>query len=78
MLITELDFFLEHQDEFARDHYRKFIVINGAKIVGFYDTEEDAYKTAVKSYRLGEFLIRQCIAASETVAQAFHSRAVFA
>ncbi|MCY4259265.1 MAG: hypothetical protein OXC91_03250 [Rhodobacteraceae bacterium] len=70
-----LDYFKENQEDFARDHYGKYVVIHNQSVEGFYDNQLDAFTEAKERFRPGDFLIRQCIRPDEETVAVFHSRA---
>ncbi len=74
-LSKQIEYFKEHQEEFASQHYRKFVLIYDRSEVGFYDTGGEAYEEAIESqFESGTFLIRQCLRLDEETAAIFHSR----
>jgi len=74
-LDTQLSFFRKHQKELAAEHHGEFALIHNETLVGFHNSELDAYNAAKKSKcAAGTFLIRQCVAPEEETTQVFHSR----
>ena len=76
-LQKELEYFKANQNELVQKHRGKFLVINGQKLQGVYDTEIEAYTEAKKKFELGTFLIQQCLPGQEGYTQTFHSRVTF-
>lgn len=78
MLNKELQYFSLHQDRFVQEHAGEYVVIVGEDVIGFYETEIDAYTDAIKNHPLGSFLIRLCVPPSEQPTANFYTgRAVF-
>lgn len=75
MLDTEYRFFVDNKDILFRDYPNKFVIIIGTDIVASFDTFEEAYFNAIKTYPEGTFLIDQCT--GEIKPQVFHSRVRF-
>lgn len=69
-----LAYFRKHQEKFASEHHGKFVVIHGEDVEGFYRSELEAYKVAIKRHPDGSFLLRPCIRPEEEGAAVFHSR----
>ena len=73
-LESDLQYFKEHQTQFARENHRKVVVIYDSDVFGFFDSDLDAYMAATKKYREGSFLLRQCLLPEEEERAIFHSR----
>lgn len=66
MLKTELQYFLDNQDELVKKYGGKYIVIKGNKVIGNYDHGLDAlYLTQEQGHKLGTFLIKWCLPSEE-------------
>ncbi len=74
MLESEFQYYKDHQKELVDKFEGKFIVIKGAKVIGVYDTEIEAYEETKKIEELGTFLIQQVLPGTESYTQTFHSR----
>ena len=75
-LKKELDYFKENQAELVKEYNGKFLVIKDQKVQGVYNSEIDAYTDAKKKFKLGTFLIQQCLPGQESYTQTLHSRAI--
>lgn len=73
-LERELELFKERQEEFAENHYGKYVVIHEDN-VEFFDDEIEAYTKAKDAFGAGRFLLRRCIRQDEETIAVFHSRA---
>ena len=73
-LETQLAYFKQHQAELAKNHHGEFVLIHDKSIDGLYASELEAYTEAKKKYKVGTFLIRQCLLPEEETSQVFHSR----
>ncbi len=71
---TNIQYFREHQENFARDHYGEYVVIHNQSVAGFFDDQLEAYLEAKEKFQPGKFLIRQCIKPQEETKVVFHSR----
>ena len=70
----QLAYFREHQSWLAEQHHGKVVVIHGETVVGFFDSDAEAYAAAVKEHNPGSFLIRRCLRLEEETPQVFNSR----
>jgi len=73
-LQKQLEYFKSHQDELVREYKGKFLVIKDQEVQGVYGSEIEAYTDAKKKFKLGTFLIQQCLPGEESYTQTFHSR----
>lgn len=78
MLDKEFKYYLDHQGELVKQYNGRFIVIIGEKVVGDYDSYEQALYESMNKHELGTFLIQECTKGKESYTQTFHSRVVFA
>jgi hypothetical protein len=76
-LEKEFRYFLDNQAELVAKYNGKFLVIKKEKIIGVYDTKQQAYDTATAQNELGTFLIQQCLPGNIGTTQTFHSQAIF-
>jgi len=76
MLDNEYKYYLNNKDILDRKYSNKFIVIKNNKIIGVYDTNQDAYIETSKTEKLGTFLI-QYSGINVPTQEMFHSRVVF-
>lgn len=72
------DYYLSNQNELVKQYNGKHIVLVDNRVVGAFDTMEEAYKYAEANYELGNFLIQLCTPGDEAYTQTFHSRVIFA
>jgi hypothetical protein len=49
---------MEQQDELKALHLRKFALLHHTKIIGFYDSEDDAIKVGMEDYSEGNFSVQ--------------------
>ena len=69
-----ISYFMSHQDEFARAHHGKYVVIYENKVEGFFDSALDAYSEAKSLHPSGDFLLRACIKSEEEASAILRSR----
>ena len=70
----ELSHFRDHQEEFAKENFGKFVLIYNQTVEGFYEDETEAYLAGKNKFPDGAFLLRKCIRKKEETAAIFHSR----
>lgn len=78
MLDKELKYFIDNQVDLYEKYPNKFLVIKDCEIKFSGETFDDALCFGVKNYKLGTFLIQECVAGSGAYTQTFHSRVSFA
>lgn len=79
MLEKEFQYFKEHQEDLYSKFPNKFLVIQGEDVVIVADTMDQAYTQAIDGgYKLGEFLIQECLQGEEAYTEVFHSRVIYA
>ena len=76
-LEKEFKYYLAHQEELIKKYNGKFVVIKGIKMLGAYDSVEEAIKETTKIHKLGKFLVQKCEPGSSAYTQVFHSRVAF-
>ena len=77
-LKDEFDFYKKHQAELVKKYHGRYVVIFEDKIIGDYDTQEEAVAEAVKTHDLGTFLVHLVGDGEENYTQTFHSRVAHA
>lgn len=76
-LKREFAYYLDHQDELAKLHKGKFIVIRDCHVIGVYDSELEAINETAKRYELGTFLVQHCESGTNSYMRMYHSRIAF-
>jgi uncharacterized protein (DUF2249 family) len=59
MFEQELQFFISNQEKFVKKYSGKTLVIVGEKILGVYNSPLEAYFEALKTQKLGTFMIQE-------------------
>jgi hypothetical protein len=77
-LLSEFNYYIEHQDELLTKHIGKVLLIKDHNVVGVYDSEIDAFEDAQKRYEAGTYLIQRCEPGPDSYTATFHSRVIFA
>ena len=77
MLEKEFKYYLDNQDALVKDYNGKFIVIKGEKVIGVFESEEEAYFETEKEHESGTFLIQFCETGDSSYTQSYHSRVSF-
>ena len=73
-LQRQIEFYKEHQDEYAQNHHGEFVLLHGEKVAGFFKEAAAAYAWAKEQFEPETFLIRSCIYAHEERPRVFRSR----
>jgi hypothetical protein len=76
MLEHEFQYYLDHQLELVEKYSGKFIVIKNKRVIGNYNSHGEAYNEALKTEKLGTFLIQHCTPGNEGYTQTFHSQVI--
>lgn len=76
-LEKEFKYYLAHQDELAKLHNGKFIVIKNCQVIGVYDSEFEALSETEKQHELGTFIVQKCESGTNSYMQMYHSRVAF-
>lgn len=77
-LEKEFKYYIENQDELVEKYDGKFIVIKDCKVIGSYESIEEAIDKTTKEHELGSFLIQKCEPGKESYTQIYRSRVSFA
>jgi hypothetical protein len=77
MLEKEFQYYKDHQDELVKKHNGKTLVIKDSKIIGVYETREEAITESSKTLELGTFLVQLCSPGDSAYSQTFHSRVLY-
>jgi len=78
MLDQEFKFYIDNQNKLLGKYNGRYIAIVGDKVVGDYDTFEEAVDKTTLQYQPGTFLIQECTEGEDAYTQTFHSRVFFA
>lgn len=76
-LKKEFDFFIKNIDELIEKYESKYVVIKGEKVLGAYETIEEAILVTKRTEKMGEFLVKQCNPDKNSYSQIFQTRAMF-
>ena len=61
LFATEEAYFEEHRQEFVGQALGKFALIRGKEDFGFFDSEEEAYRTGIELFGIAPFLIKEVL-----------------
>ncbi len=78
MLEKEYKYFLDNQTKFIKEYQNKFIVIMKEKIIGVYDSQDEALKESLSNHQAGTFLIQFVSPDKDDYTQKYYSRVIFA
>lgn len=73
-LARQLQFYRKNREEFAQTHHNEFVLIHSEKVVGYYNSDLDAYAAAKERFAPGTFAICPCIFPSEEKTRIFRTR----
>jgi len=76
-LDKEFSYYLDHQNELVKKYRNRFLTIIGEKVVGDYDSFEQALFKSQKKYKLGTFLIQECTEGDKAYTKRFYSNVAF-
>ena len=78
MIETLFKYYLEHQEELVKKYDGKYLIITSEGVVGAYDTLNEGYEVAIKTYGKGNFMLQLCSEGEQDYSQRFFtSRVVF-
>jgi len=79
MLKKEFEYYLEHQEEFVKKYYGRYIIIKDQKVIGDATSEIEAilYAKNTLNLQLGTFLVQECLPGKENYTAVFHSHVLF-
>ena len=66
-------YFKDNLPRFIKSNPGKFVIIANCKEQGFFDTFDLAYCDAIKKYKLGSFVVQECVKQPSSIAT-FYSR----
>lgn len=62
-LSVELEFYAVHKQEWLRTHRGKHVVVQGTKLLGFFGSWEEAFRSGVQAFGVQrDFLVKQVLA----------------
>ena len=73
MLEREYEFYQKNKKFLRSKYLGKHIVISSDKVLGSYDSDEEAYAETLKTLELGEFMIKLVTPTDEEAVQRFSS-----
>jgi hypothetical protein len=59
-LKKDLEWYIENQRELSEKYNGKILLIVNQHLIGAFDSMQEAYATAIKSYTLGTFTLQPC------------------
>jgi len=59
LLVRELEFYDRNRDRFLREHDGRYLLIEGSRLIGSFETEDQAVGEGVRRFGAGPFLVRQ-------------------
>ena len=78
MIETLFKYYLEHQEELVKEYDGKYLIITNEGVGGAYDTLNEGYEFALKTYGKGNFMLQLCSEGEKDYSQRFFtSRVVF-
>ena len=78
MIETLFKYYLEHQEDLVTKYNGKYLIITREGVVGAYDSLNEGYEVALKTYGKGNFMLQLCSEGEKDYSQRFFtSRVVF-
>jgi hypothetical protein len=59
-LKRDLEWYIANQQELSGKYNGKILLIMNQNLIGVFDSMQDAYTTAIKTYALGTFTLQPC------------------
>jgi hypothetical protein len=59
-LKKDLEWYIQNQQELSEKYNGKILLIVNQKLIGVFDSMQDAYAAAMKTYTLGTFTLQPC------------------
>jgi len=78
MLDKEYKYFIDNKDKFIKEYQNKFIVIKKEKIIGVYNSQDEALKESLNNHQAGTFLIQFVSPNKDDYTQKYYTRVIFA
>ena len=75
-LTKNFHWYLEHQDELAKEYSGRWVAVADCSLAGVYDDQFDAIAEMRKAHKLGSFMVKRCVPFSEEKIPTFN-RVVF-
>lgn len=78
MVDMNYEFFVSNFDELYKEYADRYIVIKNCKVIGDYDTFDNAYKDTIKNEQIGTFIIQHCSKSDSNINYFHYNNVVFA
>jgi hypothetical protein len=73
-LDKEFKYYLANQKKLTEKYYGRYIVIKNKKVLGDFDSEQEALEVVSEKHEVGTFLIQHCVPGKESTNATFYSR----
>ena len=77
MIKKDFEYYISHQPEITDGHLGEYVVIKDSRVVGYFKEEYDAFE-AMKSNKLGTFLVKKCRSRGSDIVTFYNNRVSFA
>jgi hypothetical protein len=77
MLKDDFEYYTSNQEEIVKDHLEKYVVIKDLAVIGYFDTEPQAFES-MKNYEIGTFLVKRCQQPGTDVVTYYNNTVAFA
>ena len=74
MFEIENEFYDKNKKDFQKQYPNKKLLIVGTKLIGAFESNEDALNTALKKYEPNTFMIKSVLPEGAETVQRFYSR----
>lgn len=76
MLNNEYQYFKNNLSSLLKEYKGKFLVIKDSTVIGNFNSYKEALDFALSKFKVGQFLIQECVDEDLTTAQFFNSYVV--
>ena len=75
--MADYDFFINNLAELYKEYGHRFLVIKNEKVVGVYNSFDDALTETLKTEKPGSFLIQECVENPKDLVLTFQGNIAF-
>jgi hypothetical protein len=76
--MADYEYFIDNLVALYEEYGHRFLVIKNEKVIGAYNSFDDAFAETIKTETLGTFLIQECVADSAELIKTFQGNVSFA
>ncbi|MDR0519302.1 MAG: hypothetical protein LBG82_04535 [Clostridiales Family XIII bacterium] len=76
--MADYDYFINNLASLYQKYGHRFLVIKNEKVIGAYNSFDDAFSETIKTEKLGTFLIQDCVSNPDDLIRTFQGNISFA